>query len=101
MDLNVGYTRRSSNGTLAPRSASVWTASFGGPAHGALGWVGELYGYPATSGPAGAPPIVALLAGPTLQVRRWLTLDGGVIAPITGPQPRALYLGVVYNVGRL
>ena len=101
MDLNLGFARRSGDGTVAPRNASVWTASFGGPARGALGWVGELYGYPATAGPAGAASIVALLAGPTLQVRPWLTLDGGLIAPISGPQPRAIYLGVVYNVGRL
>src|SRR5439155_13791211 len=31
MDLNVGYTRRSGDGTLAPQSATLWTASFGGP----------------------------------------------------------------------
>ena len=42
----------SGDGTLAPRNASVWTASFGGPARGRSGWVAELYGYPATSGPA-------------------------------------------------
>ena len=101
VDLNVGYTRRSGDGTLAPRSASVWTASFGGRAHEALGWVAELYGYPGTSGPAGGPSIVALLVGPTLQVRNWLVLDAGVIAPIAGPQPRALYAGVVYNIGQL
>ncbi len=101
MDLNVGYTRRSGAGTLAPRNASVWTASFGGPARGALGWVAELYGYPPTSGPAGSDAIVAVLAGPTVQVRPWLVLDAGVIAPLTGPQPRAFYVGGVYNAGRL
>jgi hypothetical protein len=101
MDLNVGYTRRGGDGTLAPSSASVWTASFGGPARGRLGWVGELYGYPATSGPAGAASVVAILGGPTIQVREWLVLDAGVIVPIAGPQPRALYAGVTYNVGRL
>jgi hypothetical protein len=101
IDLNAGVTRRSGDGRFAARTASVWTASFGGPARGVLGWVAELYGLPATSGPVGAPSIVAFLAGPTVEVRRWLVLDGGVIAPITGPQPRALYLGAVYNVGKI
>ena len=101
MDLNVGYGRRGGDGTLTPRNATLWTASFGGPAHGWLGWVGELYGYPATSGPAGADSIVAVLAGPTFTVREWLVLDTGVIVPVAGPQPRAFYAGVTYNVGRL
>jgi hypothetical protein len=101
MDLNFGYTRRGGDGTLTPRKASVWTASFGGPARGRLGWVTELYGYPATSGPAGAASVVAFLGGPTVDVREWLVLDAGLIIPIAGPQPRALYAGAVYNVGRL
>jgi hypothetical protein len=101
MDLNVGYTRRSGDGSAAPKTSSVWTVSFGGPFVGAFGWAAECYGYPATSGPAGQPSIVALLGGPTVLVRPWLALDAGVIVPVTGPQPRALYAGVVYNVGRL
>ena len=101
MDLNVGYTRRGGDGTTAPRNATVWTASFGGPARGPLGWVAELYGYPATSGPAGDDSIVAFLAGPTFAVRGWLVLDVGAIVAIAGPQPRAFYAGVTYNVGRL
>jgi hypothetical protein len=101
MDVNAGCTRRSGDGTSAPRTATVWTASFGGPARAAPGWVAELYGFPATSGPAATASIVAFLGGPTVQVRRWLVLDGGVIVPIAGPQPRALYLGVVYNAGKI
>jgi hypothetical protein len=101
MDLNVGYTRRSGDGTLTPRNAVLWTAAFGGPARGPLGWVAELFGYPATSGPAGDPSIVAFLAGPTLKIRRWLVVDAGVILPITGPQPKAVYAGAVSNVGRV
>jgi hypothetical protein len=101
MDLNVGYTHRGGNGAATPRNASLWTASFGGPARGWLGWVAEVYGYPATSGPAGTDSIVAFLAGPTAEIRKWLVLDAGVIVPITGPQPRAVYAGVTYNVGRL
>ena len=101
MDLNLGYTRRWGNGVETPRSASLWTASFGGPARGWLGWAAEIYGYPATSGPAGADSIVAFLAGPTAEIREWLVLDVGVIVPITGPQPHAVYAGVTYNIGRL
>ena len=101
LDVNVGYTHRSGPDAFAPRTATLWTASFGGPVSGGLGWTAELYGYPATAGPAGAAAIVALLGGPTLLARPWLALDAGVILPVTGPQPRALYAGCVYNVGRL
>lgn len=101
MDLNLGYTRRSGPGTLAPRSSSLWTASFGGPAAGPVGWVAEVYGYPGTAGPAGAKPIVALLAGPTLAARAWLAVDAGLIVPLEGPQPRAFYAGGVVNLGHL
>jgi len=101
MDINAGYTHRSGDGTHAPTSAALWTVSFGGPFGGPVGWVAECYGYPATSGAAGQSSIVALLAGPTLSVRLWLAIDAGVIIPVTGPQPRALYAGGVYNVGQL
>ncbi len=99
MDLNVGYTRRSGSGALAPRSATLWTASFGGPAIKAIGWTAEVYGYPGTAGPAGQAPIVALLAGPTFLARAWLAFDAGFIAPIRGPQPSAIFAGGVWNVG--
>jgi hypothetical protein len=101
MDINVGYTRRSGDGSGVPKNASLWTASFGGPAAGQLGWTAECYGYPGTGGPAGQAPIVALLAGPTFLFRKWLALDAGVIVPLAGPQPHALYAGAVYNVGRM
>ena len=101
MDLNAGLTHRSGDGSNAPRNASLLTASFGGSAIGRAGWAGEVYGYPATSGPAGARAIVAVLAGPTFTMRRWLAIDAGVIEPVRGPQPRALYAGFVYNVGRV
>ena len=101
MDINVGYTRRSGNGSGAPRNATLWTLSFGGPIAGNLGWTGECYGYPRTTGPAGQASIVALLGGPTFLVKKWLAIDAGVIVPLTGPQPHALYAGGVYNVGRL
>ena len=101
MDINAGYTRRSGDGTRAPKSASLWTLSFGGPIAGALGWTAECYGFPGTGGPAGQSPIVALLGGPTFLARSWLAFDAGVIVPVSGPQPHALYAGGVYNVGRL
>jgi hypothetical protein len=100
IDLNVGYVHRSGGGANTPTSATVWTASFGGPV-GKFGWVGELYGYPATSGPAGQSSIVALLAGPTYTARPWLVFDLGGIFPMAGSQPNALYAGLTYNVGRL
>ncbi len=101
MDLNVGYTRRSGNGSNAPQNATLWTASFGGPFTGAFGWVAECYGFPATAGQAGQSSIVALLGGPTMLVRPWLEVDAGVIVPLAGPQAHAVYAGGVYNVGRL
>ncbi len=101
MDLNAGYAHRSGNGTNTPKNATVWTASFGGSAVGPVGWVAELYGYPATSGPAGQASIVSFLVGPTFLPREWLFFDAGIIRPIRGPQPRALYAGTVINLGRL
>jgi hypothetical protein len=100
LDLNAGITRRSGDGTQAPRTATVWTASFGGPASGSIGWVAEMYGYPKTTGPAGSAGIVALLAGPTLTVRPWLVLDAGGTVALTGPQPTAFFFGITWNGGR-
>lgn len=101
MDLNAGYTWRRHAGANAPAAASVWTASFGGPAIGKLGWTAELFGYPATSGPAGQASTVALLGGPTLLAEPWLAFDAGLIVPVRGPQAHALYAGMVWNIGRL
>lgn len=101
MDINVGYTKRSGNGSNAPTNATLWTVSFGGPVSGSLGWTAECYGLPTTTGPAGQAAIVALLGGPTFLVRKWLALDAGLIVPLTGPQPHALYAGGVYNVGHM
>jgi hypothetical protein len=101
MDVNAGVIRRTGDGSRAPRTASLWTVAFGGQLGHSFGWTGELYGYPATSGPSGARSIVAVLAGPTYMERDWLVFDAGVIIPMTGPQPRAIYAGGVYNVGHL
>jgi hypothetical protein len=101
IDINAGYTRRSGDGLDIPRDATQWTFSSGGPLAGAFGWVVECYGYPGTGGPAGQAPIAALLAGPTYVARTWLSFDAGLIVPLRGPQPRAIYAGAVYNVGRI
>ena len=99
MDLNVGETWRGGDGTSTPNRASLWTASFGFPIDGPLGGVAELFGYPRTTGPAGAKGTTAFLVGPTYLVRKWLALDSGIIVPIAGDQARAIYAGFVWNLG--
>ena len=101
MDLNVGQTRRTGDGTSAPKTAGVWTVSFGFPVSGPFGAAIEVFGFPRTAGPLGTEGIAALLIGPTFLAREWLALDAGIIAPITGPQPRAFYAGFVWNAGCL
>jgi len=98
MDLNIGATRRSGDGSRAPIASKVWTASFGFPVLGNLGWVAELFGYPRTTGIAAT---AAFLTGPTFTARDWLAFDAGVIAPITGAQSKAAYAGLVWNLGCL
>ena len=83
----------------APKSAGVWTASFGFPLIGHLGAAVEMFGYPHTTGPLGGKGIAALLIGPTFLARDWLTFDAGIVAPMVGPQPRAIYAGLVWNLG--
>ncbi|MBI3792637.1 MAG: hypothetical protein HY275_17410 [Gemmatimonadetes bacterium] len=100
VDINVGATWRSGDGTQAPVTATLWTVAAGIPITESLGWALETYGLPGTSGPAGGAPIVAVLTGPTFVVRPELAIDGGVIIPVTGAQPRAFYVGLVANFGR-
>ena len=99
LDVNVGGTLRSGSGAAAPKRASLWTAALGLPVAGALGWAAELYGLPGTVGPVGAAPVLAVLFGPTWAPRPWLELDAGAIVPVFGPQPHALYAGLVWNAG--
>jgi hypothetical protein len=101
LDLNVGVTQRTGNGTLVPRNASIWTASSGFPISGPLGGVLEFFGYRATSGPVGEKAIAAILVGPTLLLHKRFALDAGIISPLTGSQPHASYVGFVWNVGRI
>ena len=101
IDLNVGVTRRSGDGSQVPRTATLWAVAAGIPLHGPLGWALETFGYPGTGGAVGAPPIVAILTGPTLMLRPELEVDAGVIIPVVGSPPRGLYAGFVTNLGRL
>jgi len=101
VDLNAAVTRSNGDGSTVPRWASLWAVSTGGALAGKFGWVVEAYGFPGTSGPAGAPPSVALLFGPTFTLKPWWAFDAGFVAPLSGPQPRATYLGSVINFGRL
>lgn len=101
LDLNVGATRRSGDGMRVPRTTTLWTASSGFPVAGPIGWQLECFGFPGTGGPAGDAPIVAILTGPTLGAWRSIGFDAGIIVPLAGPQPRAVYAGLVTNVGRV
>ena len=101
LDVNLGYTRRGGDGTIAPKEAWLWTFASGFPLKGAIGGTVEIYSLPATSGPAGSPTIVAGLGGITVGVRPSLVLDGGAIFAIEGLQAFALFAGATWNVGRL
>lgn len=101
LDLNVGYTRRSGNGSAAPIDATLWAASFSGSLTGPVGWVAELHGFPGTTGLAGQPNSVRVLGGPTFALAPWLACDLGGTLSLTGQQPDALYAGGVINVGRV
>jgi hypothetical protein len=101
LDINVGYTRRSDDGSRAPRDATMWTVSSGGPIYKSLGFAAEVFGFPRTTGPAGNDGTVAFLTGPTFTVARWLVLDTGAIIPLAGPQPHSFYAGLTWNIGKL
>jgi outer membrane putative beta-barrel porin/alpha-amylase len=101
LDVNVGYTRRSGNGSRAPRDATLWTVSGGGPVYESLGWVAEVFGFPGTTGPSGNRGTVAFLTGPAFTVAKWFVVDAGAIVPLTGPQPHSWYAGLTWNVGKL
>ncbi|MGH9409793.1 MAG: transporter, partial [Vicinamibacterales bacterium] len=99
IDLNAAYWRRTGNGTTAPRESALWTASYAGQPWGAVGWTAEMFGYPSLE--TGTASIVAVLVGPTWEARKFLVFDTGIIAPLAGPQPRAVYAGLTWNMGRL
>ena len=101
VDVNVGYTRYGGDGTIVPQNSTLWSVSTGFPVAGRLGWAAEVFGRPGTSGPAGAPPLVAFLTGPTITVRGPLVLDAGAIFDITGFGRTTVYGGLTWNVGRI
>ena len=100
IDLNAGVVRRGV-GNKESNTATFWTVAGGMPVYHDFGWQLEVFGYPGTGGGSGTPPIVGLLTGPTFAVTREFSLDAGIIAPLEGPQPRALYVGFVANLGRI
>jgi hypothetical protein len=101
LDINAGYTHRSGDGRVAPRDATLWTVSGGGPVYESLGWVAEVFGFPGTTGPSGNRGTVACLTGPTFTIAKWFIVDAGAIVPLTGPQPHSWYAGLTWNVGKL
>jgi hypothetical protein len=101
LDLNAGWTRRSGDGSTIPRDAALLTASLGMPLAGRIGAVAELFAYPGTSGPAGAPPAIGFLVGPTMQLQRWLVLDAGAILNVQQIGANAFYAGLTWNAGRI
>jgi hypothetical protein len=101
LDINVGYARRSGDWSIVPTSSTSWTCSAGVELTDRLGWVGEVFGYPGTTGRSGAPAIVAFLTGPTLVVQKSFVIDAGVIFNISGFGGTAAYAGLTWNMGRL
>ncbi|MFL5607516.1 MAG: transporter [Gemmatimonadaceae bacterium] len=99
MDLNAGYTRVGSANGATASDAALWTASFGFPVAGRLSWVAEAFGSPTIDG-TDTRSTVAVLTGPTFLVSTALNLDLGVITPVRGDMPNAIYAGFVWNLGR-
>lgn len=99
IDLNAAFWQRSGSGAVAPKHSALWTSSFAGQPWGRVGWTAEIFGYPSLQ--AGTGSIVAVLTGPTWEARKFLVFDAGLIAPLTGPQPRAVFAGLTWNIGRL
>ena len=101
LDVNVGYTHRSGNDSLAPKNSTMATVSAAWSLPRDFGIGLEVFTYPGTSGRAGGPTTVGLLTGPTYRVSNTCVVDAGFIVRLLGDQPEAIYAGVTYNVGRL
>lgn len=99
-DLNVGYSRSSGDGSERPKGATMWACSLGGPLRGKASWGAEMFGYPQTSGPAGEPAFVGALVSTTIGVTSAFAIDAGMMVPVRGERPRALFAGGAWNVGR-
>lgn len=100
LDINAGYTRLGGDSAFAPRDSTVWASSAGFPVAGRIGWVAELFGYPGTTGPSGALPVVAFLTGPTITLNPSLVLDAGAIFDVVRFGGTAIYGGLTWNIGR-
>ena len=98
MELKAAYPKVGVTGDQSGPDAALWTASFGFPVAGRLSWVAELFGVPRIDVTV-APPTTALLTGPSFLVSPALNLDVGIIAPIHGDTPNAIYAGLVWNLG--
>jgi len=101
LDVNAGVTVHSGDGSRVPRTATLWTASFGGPVTARVGWVAELFGYPGTGGAGGTPPQVGMTLAATLTVHPWLVLDAGLVPNVEHLPANALFAGVTWNAGRI
>jgi hypothetical protein len=108
LDINAGVSLRGGDGSSAPTTSTLWSVSTGIPVAGRLGWAAEVYGYPGTSGPAGAAPVVAFLTGPIVGLTDSVVVDAGMIFNITGLGTavyglgvNSIYGGVTWNMGRL
>jgi Putative MetA-pathway of phenol degradation len=100
MDLNAAYTRVGGQNSTSASNAALWTASFGFPVAGRLSWVAEVFGQPTIDG-SGSESTVALLTGPTYLVSTAFNIDFGIIAPLHGDMPSAIYAGMVWNLGSI
>ena len=98
VDLNAAYTRVGGQNSSSASSAALWTASFGAPVIGRLGWVAEFFGQPTIDG-SGTASTAAFLTGPSYLVSTALNVDFGIIAPFHGDLPNAIYAGLVWNLG--
>ena len=50
---------------------------------------------------AGSPPSTGFLGALSVNIRKQFVVDAGDIAPMSGPQAKAVFAGFVYNVGKL
>ncbi|MFL5384003.1 MAG: transporter [Longimicrobiaceae bacterium] len=100
IDANAGITFSSGDGTDAPETSTVWAVAGSRSIAGPLGAVAEVFGFPGTSGPAGGPPQVGLLFGPTWALRPSLVLDAGAIVNVRHLGGNAAYVGLTANLGR-
>lgn len=99
VDVNLGATATGGDGRETPTRSGLWCVAAGLPLAGVVGLAVELFGTPGTAGPAGGPPTVGFLAGPTFTLRPSFVADAGVIVSVRGLGRTALYAGFTWNVG--